>query len=229
MTTETTHALRLQELYIRLLFCDDTFDAYRTDPRELVTSYDLDEAVLAALPGADTSQLQAERRGRRLGVEQEIRTVFGQSFTLLEERPNYAFGDFLCSDAFYDPGAGLPHPFGSGPGYENASKFYFWALGAVDFSSPPDGERARWMFNGDFAAYLVEQHNLGADHYYQRFAQGVVWRERPDMPLPAIHMNVDRNVFRIADQAALDTIIASGAVNLEDLTPESVPDDDNIL
>mgnify|MGYP004356037459 CR=1 FL=1 len=64
-------------------------------------------------------------------------------------------------------GAGLPHPFGSGPGYENVSKFFFWAMAAVDFASPPDGPQARWMCNGDFAAYLVEQYNLGADDYYQ--------------------------------------------------------------
>ena len=157
MATETTHAARLQELYVRLIFCDDTFDLYQTNPREFLTSYDLDETVLASLPDANTPQLQAERRGRRHGVEHEIRSAFGQSYVLVEQRPHYAFGDVLCPDAFYDPGAGLPHPFGSGPGYENVSKFFFWAMAAVDFASPPDGPQARWMFNGDFAAYLLEQ------------------------------------------------------------------------
>lgn len=50
------------------------------------------------------------------------------------------------------------------------SKFFFWAMAVFDFASPPDGPQARWMFNGDFAAYLLEQYNLGADDYYQQFA-----------------------------------------------------------
>ena len=147
---------------------------------------------------------------------------------MVEKRPHYAFADFLCSDAFYDPGAGLPHPFGSGPGYENVSKFFFSAMAAVDFASPPDGPQARWLFNGNFAAYLLEQHSLGADDYYRQFAQGVIWRERPGILLPAIHMNVDRQVFHIADMAALDAIVAAGAVRLETLAPEPVPEDENI-
>ena len=158
-------------------------------------------------------------------MEHEIRSAFGQSYVLVEQRPHYAFGDVLCPDAFYDPGAGLPHPFGSGPGYENVSKFFFSAMAAVDFASLPNGPQARWMFNGDFAAYLLEQYNLGADDYYQQFAQGVIWCERPGIPLPAIHMNLDRQVFRIADMAA---IVAAGAVRLETLAPEPVPEDENI-
>ena len=108
------------------------------------------------------------------------------------------------------------------------SKFFFWAMAVFDFASPPDGPQARWMCNGDFAAYLLEQYNLGADDYYQQFAQGVIWCERPGIPLPAIHMNVDRQVFRIADMAALDAIVAAGAVRLETLAPEPVPEDENI-
>ena len=228
MTTETTHAVRLQELYFRLLFCDETFDLYRTNPRELLTSYDLDETVLASLPGANTPQLQAERRGRRHGVEHEIRSAFGQSYVLVEKRPHYAFANFLCSEAFYDPGAGLPHPFGSGQGYENMSKFFFWPMAAVDLASPTDGPQARWLFNGDFAAHILELPSLGADDYYRQFAQGMIWRDRPGIPLPAIRMNVDRQVFRIADMAALDAIVAAGAVRLETLAPEPVPEDENI-
>ena len=41
-------------------------------------------------------------------------------------------------------------------------------------------------------------------------------------------MNVDRQVFRIADMAALDAIVAAGAVRLETLTPEPVREDENI-
>ena len=53
----------------------------------------------------------------------------------------------------------------------------------------------------------------------------MIWCERPGIPLPAIHMNVDRQVFRIADMAA---IVAAGAVRLETLTPEPVREDENI-
>ncbi|MGB0631621.1 MAG: hypothetical protein ACPGRZ_13100 [Alphaproteobacteria bacterium] len=228
MTTDAGSAVRLQELFVRLLFCDDTFEAYRTDPQRLLSIYDLDGSALAALPKPDTPQLQAERQGRRTGVEQEIRKVFGQSYGLLEKHPGYDFGDFLCSDAFYDPGAGLPHPFGSGPGYENASKFYFWVVAALDFASAPDGAQTRWMVNGDFAAHLIEQHNLGADDYYRRFAEGVFWRERADTALPVIHMNGDRQVFRIADAAALDSLLDAGTVCLDDLSPVPAPGLENI-
>ena len=220
--------MRLQELYVRMLFCDDTFEVYRTDPWQLLSSYELDASALAALPDPDAPQLRAERRGRKAGVEQEVRKVFGQSYPLLEKIPGYKFEDFLSADAFYDPGAGLPHPFGSGPGYENASKFYFWAVSAIDFDTTPDGRQARWMLNGDFAAHLIEQHNFGADDYYRRFASGVIWRERAAAPLPAIHMNGNRQIYRIADRSALDKLSAAGAVWLDELTPEPAPDLENI-
>ena len=211
-----------------MLFCDETFDLYRTDPGRLLSSYDLEKAALFSLPDPDAPQLAAERQGRKTGVEHEVRRVFSRSYPHLVTLPGYAFGDFLCADAFYDPGAGLLHPFGSGPGYENASKFYFWVGDVIDFDRTPDGARTRWMINGDFAAHLIQQVNLGADDYYRRFANGVIWRESTDAPLPVIHMDGHRQVFRISEAAVLQKLSAKGVVSLDALTPEPVPELQNI-
>ena len=228
MTIDTRRAARLQDLFVRLLFCDVTFDRYRADPASLVAEFGLGRDVLTALPDPGTPQLAAERHGRRTSVEREIRKVFGQSYTLIANLPGFVFGDFLCSDGFYDPRTGLPHPFGSGPGYENASKFFFWAKRNIDFDGPPDGARARWTMHGDFAAHLLEQYRRGAEDYYRRFARGIFWRERPDMDLPVTLMTANRRVYRIAAERQRQETIRSGAADLDNLAPPPAPAEDNI-
>jgi len=48
-----------------MLFCDETFDLYRTDPGRLLSSYDLEKAALFSLPDPDAPQLAAERQAAK--------------------------------------------------------------------------------------------------------------------------------------------------------------------
>ena len=100
MTADRERAARVQALYVRLLFCDETYDRYRKDPSGLAAAFDLEVSALDDLPKADALQLIAERKGRRIGALNEIQAVFGQSYGLLEKRPDYRIEDFLSSDAF---------------------------------------------------------------------------------------------------------------------------------
>lgn len=215
---------RLQNLFVRLLFCDVTYERYRADRPGLARDFDVDPGALADLPDPDAPQLVAERRGRKAGVMGEIRKTFAQSYELIEGFPEYSFEDFLCSDTFFDDAAGLPHPSGVGPGYECASKFFFWVrrtlnLAALAADAPPDRLQARLMLNGDFAAYLIDQYNRGADSFYRRFANGIYWRESPALPRPVILMTAQLDVYRIGDRNQYRDMMA-GAADLDDLHAE---------
>lgn len=224
MTAETaataSNAEQLQALFVRLLFCDTTFQRYKDDSAGLAGEYGIAASALAALPDAEAPQLLAERHGRKTGVMGEVKKVFAQSIALVQTLPEFDFDDFLCSDAFFDDASGLPHPFGVGPGYENASKFYFWARETLDFSGSPERLQTRLMMNGDFAAYLIDQHERGADAYYRRFANGIFWREAATAMLPVIYMSAERHVFRIADDAGYRQMRSTGAIDLDLLMPE---------
>lgn len=224
-----TGAGRLQNLFVRLLFCDVTYERFRADRPGLAREFGIDPAALAALPDADAPQLRAERRGRKIGVSSEVKKTFAQSYAVIEALPEFGFDDFLCSDAFFDDASGLPHPYGVGPGYENASKFYFWARSTLTLNGAPDRLHARLMMNGDFAAYLIDQHRRGAENYYRRFANGIYWRESAETTLPVIFMTAERHVFRIADDRKYRDMLAAGAIDLDSLMPEPPRHAPNIL
>ena len=229
MTADRKRAARIQALYVRLLFCDETYDRYRSDRPGLAAAFDLDERALDDLPKADAGQLIAERKGRRIGVLNEIQAVFAQSYGLLEKRSDYRVEEFLCSDAFFDAGSGLPHPYGSGPGYENASKFYFWVRKTLCFGTGPEDMQTRMMLNGDFAAHLIARYADGSDKYFQRFSNGIYWRESVTGDLPVIFMTPERHVYRIGDAEGAKQAMASRPYDLDSLRPEQAPGDENLL
>ena len=223
MTADRERAARVQALYVRLLFCDETYDRYRKDPSGLAAAFDLEVSALDDLPKADALQLIAERKGRRIGALNEIQAVFGQSYGLLEKRPDYRIEDFLSSDAFFDAGSGLPHPYGSGPGYENASKFYFWVRETIPFGTGPEDMQTKMMLNGDFAAHLIARYADGSDAYFQRFSNGVYWRESRTSDLPVILMTPEHHVYRIGDAEEMKQALASHPFDLDSLRPEPAP------
>jgi len=229
MTADRKRAARIQALYVRLLFCDETYDRYRTDRPGLAAAFDLDERALDALPKAGAGQLISERKGRRIGALNEIQAVFAQSYGLLEKRSDYQVGEFLCSDAFFDPGSGLPHPYGSGPGYENASKFYFWVRETLSFGTGPKDMQTRMMLNGDFAAHLIARYADGSDTYFQRFSKGICWREAVTGDLPLIFVSAERHVYRIGDAKSAKQTLSSLPYDLDSLRPEPAPTDENPL
>ena len=229
MNTDRERAARIQALYVRLLFCDKTYDRYRTDRPGLAAAFDLDERALDDLPKAGTGQLIAERKGRRIGALNEIQAVFAQAYGLLEKRSDYQVEEFLCSDAFFDPGSGLPHPYGSGPGYENASKFYFWVRETLSFGTGPKDMQIRMMLNGDFAAHLIARYADGSDTYFQRFSNGIYWRESVAGDLPFIFMTPERHVYRIGDSEKAKQALSSRPYDLDSLRPEPAPTAENLL
>lgn len=213
---------RLQTLFVRLLFCDITYERYRADRPALANEFGVDIDALSDLPDPDAPQLIAERHGRKMGVLREVRKTFARAYDLIEALPGYSFEDFLCSDAFFDDTSGLPHPYGVGPGYENASKFFFWTRTTLDLDGSAERLHVRLMVNGDFAAYLIDQHNRGAEAYYRRFANGIYWREAASRPRPVILMTAQLDVYRIVEDAAHQEILAN-AIDLDALTPEPPP------
>lgn len=227
--TADTGAARIQDLYVRILFCDKTFERFRDDGKALAREYGIDEDTLSALPAADAPQLIAERRGRQIGVMNEVKKTFARSFDLIDALDDFAFATFLGSDEFFGDVSGLPHPYGVGPGYDNASKFYFWARSHLALGGTPQRLQVRSMMNGDFAANLIDHQMRGADPYYDRFAHGIYWRETGDAKMPAIFMTPERHVFRIADDAQYRKLLSTGAIDLDGLTPEPPPGGANIL
>lgn len=227
--TAETGAARLQNLYVRILFCDETFERFRDDGPALAGEYGLDSAALAALPQPEAPQLLAERRGRQIGVKIEVQKTFAQSYEMIETLDGFDFARFLSSEAFFGDASGLPHPFGVGPGYDNASKFYFWARDNLSLDGTPQRLQVRSMMNGDFAANLIDHHERGADPYYRRFAKGIYWRESGRAALPVIFMTPERHVFRIADDAQYAKMRSTGAIDLDNLMPEPPAHDPNIL
>ena len=228
-TIAETAAARLQSLCVHLLFCDKTYERYVENPEELADAYRIDNDALSALPNAASPQLLAERHGRKAGVLIEVKKVFGQSYSMIEAVPEFTFADFLSSEAFFDYASGLPHPYGVGPGYENASKFYFWARENLRLAGESRQLQLRSMMNGDFAANLIDQYGRGAEPYYRRFSKGIYWRETSDAALPVIFMTPERHVFRIADAAKFEQVQSAGAINLDGLTPETPSHGINIL
>ena len=214
-----SNAGRLQTLFVRLLFCDVTYERYRADRPALAHEFGIDIGALSGLPDPDALQLIAERHGRKTGVLIEVKKTFARAYALIEALPEYSFADFLCSDAFFNDASGLPHPYGVGPGYENASKFFFWVRSTLRLDGSAARLNARLTLNGDFAAYLIDQNRRGAVDYYRRFANGIYWREAADNPLPIILMTAQLDVYRISDANQYPDLQAN-AIDLDGVAPE---------
>lgn len=231
MTPETasTDPANLQIFLVRLLFCDMTFARYCADPEAIAAEFSLSPASLAQLPDCATPQLIAERHGRKMGVLGEIRKAFGQAYPLIEAIPEYRFENFLCDDAFFSASSGLPHPHGAGGGYENISKFFFWARNRLALCGSPARLKAGLMMKGDFAAYLIGLHNRGSQDFYRQFARGIYWREDSEHPLPIILMTAEHHVFRIADDRQRRAMLTSGAVDLDRLSPGGIEADTDLI
>lgn len=221
MTPETasTDSANLQTFLVRLLFCDRTFSRYCENAEAIAAEFNLSPASLVQLPDCATPQLIAERHGRKMGVLSEIRNAFGQAYPLIEAIPEYRFENFLCDDAFFAASSGLPHPHGAGSGYENVSKFFFWARNRLAFSGSAARAEAGLMMKGDFAAYLIGLYKRGSQDFYRQFARGIYWREDTEHPLPIILMTAELHVFRLAEEAQRRALLKSGAVDLDRLSP----------
>jgi len=210
----------LQTLFVRLLFCDETLERFRTEPAALAADFGLAPEALDDLPDPDGKQMRAERHGRKMGVLSELRRNFPNTYPLLEQAPGFTFERFLSSDAFFDPDCALPHPHGVGQGYENSSKFFFWARAALGLDRPGAHAQLRLMLCGDFASYLIGQYEREGFDWYRRFSSGVYWRETPGADLPLMYMTVERHFFRYTLPEQQAELQRMGAADLDALTPQ---------
>jgi hypothetical protein len=190
------HLERLQKLFIKLLFCEPTRAAYCQSPRQVLSQYDLSPDYQKSLPDPNSEKFKVEAHGRRMRVFRETFGQFPKTIEMLDK--NLAetdgagpvggggpdFNTFLSSDAFTDPAWGLPAPDGSGPGYENVSKFYFWIRDVCGLSQPNAPIPLRTTANSEFAVHLINVSKTRSDPFYAQFSNGVTWRENPGASPP---------------------------------------------
>ncbi len=211
---------RLQTLYVRLLFCTRTLEAYRRAPGEILSQFDLPGETARQIPDVDAPQFAAEARGRRELVRREV----DRWFTRTGERPGAAteappFDEFLSSESFYDPRAGLPHPAGVGPGYEAVSKYFFWLRDHFAIDRPDADIDLRSAIQMDFAQYLMDVTSRPHDPYYDRFTGGVYWPERPGTAIP-VHLVTDQlYLFVLKDPEKIRQLDTIGLCDLDDVKP----------
>ncbi len=221
MTLDRAALARVQALYVRLLFCAPTVSAYRDDPGALLARHGLPEEAAALLPDVGSANFAAESRARRGNVEREIAARFPRTVEHLAAQGDAApVAGFLSSDAFYDPGSGLPHPSGVGPGYENTSKFYFWLRGARGLRAPGCDIALRTHLNVEFAIYLLSTLAKGAEPYYRRFEGAVWWPNDPAAPVPVVVVDDRMRLIRVSEPAKIGQLTALHFANLDALDPD---------
>lgn len=226
---------RQQALFVRLLFCGETLAAYREDADSLLARHGLEPSAKAAFPDVASPAFRAEARGRQSLVRREVEKTFPATRRLLVERAGRGAGAgaamaeaprdplaierFLSSDAFYDPRAGLPHPAGVGPGYENASKYFFWFRKANRIAAPGADVELRTMFYCDIAAYLMDLMTRPVHDYFRRFTGGVYWPRSPGADLP-VHVLTEKLVLvTLNDAAQARRLPGIGLQNLDTIRP----------
>lgn len=102
------------------------------------------------------------------------------------------FKKFIYSDYFFRANLGSPHPYGIGTGYENISKFFFWAKDVgFDLTSDPE---LKFLLYSEFAIYLVQMIPHASDPYFNQFKSGITF-ELADGSTVAVSTN--ENVRRI--------------------------------
>lgn len=228
---------KLQNLFIKLLFCQRTLEGYRADPEEILTRYKLPPETGNQLPDTTSKNFIAEANGRRAGVRRIIDGHFPRTLELLNRMANMPgaqidhlnFENFLSSENFFSSNFGLPHPTGVGPGYESTSKFYFWFRDTYGTRLPTTDPELRKMLNSDFSNYLMEQVTGRAQDFYKRFTGGVYWPAIPGRIAPIFLISDQFYFFEIKDMAKIAQISTIGLTNLDDLEPVAWEFEPNIL
>jgi hypothetical protein len=214
---------RLQALFIRLMFCERTLEDYRRAPAEVLAEFGLAEAVQDQIPDVDTPQFVAEARGRRELVRREVDRWFTRTGERLTGGGNgvlsHRFEDFLSSDFFYDPRAGLPHPSGVGPGYEAVSKYFFWLRDRHAIDRQGADVELRSAIHMDFAQYLMDVISRPRDPYFDRFTGGVYWPETPGQAIPVMLVTDQLYLFTLKDPEKIRQLAQIGLRDLDEVKP----------
>jgi len=199
------HLERLQDLFVKLLFCEQTRQSYCASPRTVLERYDLSPDYEKVLPDPDSENFKVEAHGRRMRVWKEAFQWFPKTIGMLDQGLQDAnaanrppdFNAFLSSDAFTDPARALLSPDGSGAGYENISKFFFWVRATCATSRPNADIPLRTTLHTEFAYYLITTSQGPCEDYYQQFQEGIRWRETPRVELPCYVMTGEFRLGRL--------------------------------
>jgi len=228
------HLERLQKLFVKLLFCEPTRAAYCQSPRNVLSQYELSPDYQKSLPDPNSEKFKVEAHGRRMRVFRETFGQFSKTIEMLDNAlaesggtgPGPDFNAFLSSDAFTDPGSGLPAPDGSGPGYDCIGKFYFWIRDVCNLSQPNASIPLRTTVNSEFAVHLINISKKPSDPFYSQFSNGVTWRETPGASPPWIVVTNQLQLGRIV--SAPEFMPYGGWPDMDAIAPAGDSEEANI-
>ena len=217
--------VRVQRLYLRLLYSVDTVRAFAEDPIAVLALWGIDARWQGLLPNPATAGHAAEMYGRRVLAAQDLSIMFDATLRRLCGGDDSAeavisspwFFAFLDSEAFFDPSRSLPHPNGIGRAYEGHSRFFFWARDALGLRAPSADTAVRDDLYLDFAAGLDAQMVRATDPSWERLKYGFFWVQAPGTTGPCRGLTSHREVFTVADTAS--ALAARGLLDLDGLDP----------
>ena len=193
---------KIQEEYTRKIF-NEEFEIISP----ILTKY---------LKCIDIDKYRSEVYGRRILISNEISDRFKVSLKIYFKNDSFSSKDFVedeCLSLFFNSSFfikskyGLPAVEGIGNGYENISKFYFWALENVtnkDFIE---------MLQLEMSVYLIMQNESSLDTYFKRFSNGILVKNG----LNTFFVTSDCDVFELNDQVDIDNIKSMNIFKIEDL------------
>lgn len=189
-----TQLQAIQELYVRLFFCDLTLEKYRNNPEATLDERGISLAARQALPNVDSENFRAEIHGRRSLIARELSARYPETFAAYfgsKTKPDVLvnstlFCEFLSSDSFLLPYDSFPHPYGIGLGYENISKFFFWARrqNLPTLHTP---------LRTEFSRYLLAQTKHAREVAFQVFKKGIFFEVSSTITL----MLADQRTFQL--------------------------------
>ena len=217
----------MQALYIGLLFCRSTRDAWLAAPDALLRDHGLTADDRRLFPDITGDRFKTESHGRRVVVERAIGNSFSETQKYLATRAaasgfsdiNPGIDDFLCSDFFLDPHRSLPHSSGVGPGYENISKYFFWLRDSHGLDRPATDVTLRTHAYSEFALYLITQYQRPHDPYYDQFQGGLYWVETPGIAMPVMLMSDKFVRYTLGNADTVAQLPGAGLVDLDQLAP----------
>lgn len=219
--------VRVQKLYLRLLYCEQTARVFAADSTTLLAQWGLPLRWREVLPDTTSRGHRNEMHGRRVLAADDLKMVFEATLrrlgagettrdSILQAR---WFSDFLSSEAFFDPSWSLPHPMGIGRGYEGHSRFFFWARDAFHLRSPQADLMLRDDLYLDFAACMDQRMVDAVDPDWDRFKSGFFWSQVPNAQTPCRGLDRERRVLSVDRANAREELVSLGLMDMDRLEP----------
>ncbi len=217
---ELGELVAVQTIYMKLLYCEATNAAYRASPTAVLDECGLPASTRTMLPRVESDDHRAEMHGRRLLAARELLLEYPALFAAVVgpdcDAPSVArqpfFSRFLSSRDFFDPKRRLPHAFGIGQGYENASAFFFWARAHLEM-----GPEARQALYENFGLWLVKTARCSAVPELQRHRRGAFFFRNDGVAI--VITGAGRAIEYLGVGEVGSVLRAAGLTGLEDLDP----------